>query len=288
VRSFSVPYQERDWEIVDYQLYELPGTGLSFRGPNPGDLRESEYFVCLGAAQTFGCFATRPFPVLLQERLGMPVLNLGYAGAGPEFFFGNGALMAYINRARFAVVQVMSGRSESNSLFDSGGLELLTRRSDGARIGADAAYRELLEDGGEAVVRRVVEETRANWVASCRRLLGDIKVPTLLFWFSKRSPSYGIGYDNLFSMFSSFPQLVDDRMVAQVRPLADDYVECVTQRGIPQRLISRFTGEPVVLSPPRKDLSKEGQTHNLYYPSPEMHEDAADCLGDACSRLAVL
>src|SRR5690606_20333234 len=78
-------YQARDYDIVDYRMYELPGTRLWFRGPMP-DLEAGRYFTCIGAAQTFGCFCSQPFPDLLAQKLGLPSLNLGYGGAGPEFF----------------------------------------------------------------------------------------------------------------------------------------------------------------------------------------------------------
>jgi hypothetical protein len=49
-------YQERDWEIVDYQQYRLKNTEFDIRGPKPESLEKNKYFVCIGAAQTFGCF----------------------------------------------------------------------------------------------------------------------------------------------------------------------------------------------------------------------------------------
>jgi hypothetical protein len=138
-------YQERHWEIVDCQRYPLEGTRLYFRGPAAVLDSPQGYFSCIGAAQTFGCFCTRPFPTLLDRALGLPVLNLGYASADPYFYLKNPPPMKYVRGARFVVIHAMSGRSESNSLFDSGGVELLTRRSEGRPVGAGAAYRELPE-----------------------------------------------------------------------------------------------------------------------------------------------
>ncbi|MDY7006343.1 MAG: DUF6473 family protein [Cyanobacteriota bacterium] len=140
-------YQERDWEIVDYQMYSLQETGKSCRGPQPKTLKPNQYFVCIGAAQTFGCFCKRPYPTLLGGKFNLPELNLGFAGAGPDYFLQEQDLIPYINNARFAVVQVMSGRSESNSefLYSSKDGASLTRRADGVQIGADPAYQELLK-----------------------------------------------------------------------------------------------------------------------------------------------
>ena len=76
-------YQDVHYEVVDYECFILGETGLYFRGPEPNQLEPSKYFVCLGAAQTFGCFCDRPYPLLLQEELGLACLNLGYGGADP-------------------------------------------------------------------------------------------------------------------------------------------------------------------------------------------------------------
>jgi hypothetical protein len=278
-------YQERDHEVIDYELYKLPGTGHRIRGPEPETLAPGEYFTCLGAAQTFGCFCEKPYPALLAESIGLPPLNLGFAGAGPRFFLERQPLLDYINRGRFAIVQVMSARSEDNSFFDTHGLEYLTRRSDGERLGAEPAYRTLIETESQERVEEVVAETRANWIESYTRLLGLIEVPTILFWFSERPPDYQETYAEVWGLFGKFPHMVNRAMVERVRPLADDYAECVSSRGLPQPLVSRFTGEPVSVMH-RADLGGGWNAVNPYYPSPEMQADAYDALVDTCRKFA--
>jgi hypothetical protein len=278
-------YQERDWEIVDYQKYRLTWR-FSARGPAPGRLRPNQYFACVGAAQTFGCFCESPFPALLQQRLNLSALNLGCAGAGPRFFSNQRALMKHINRARFVIVQVMSGRSEDNSLFRSGGLEWLERRSDRVKLSAESAYQQLLEQQDHDAVRRVVGETRANWVQSFKQLLTAIAPPKILFWFSQRHPNYVERFDNPHGLFGEFPQLVNAEMVDAIKPHADAYVECVSSRGMPQPLRSRFTGQPVSVDYTRQGESSNVDAYNSYYPSPEMHMDAAEALLPASRRYA--
>lgn len=290
-------YQERDWEIVDYQSYRLGDTGLTARGPKPEGMEKGNYFACLGAAQTYGCFCEKPYPILLQENLNMPALNLGFAGAGPFFFLKHEKVLEYVNNARFAIVQVMSGRSESNSVFESDGGELLRRRSDGAKIGADAAYQQLLQEktGWRKIlfwkkkhnVEQIVAETRNNWVSNYKRLFEKITVPTILFWFSQRQPDYSERYNHAWSLFGQFPQLVNSAMIEQVRQYCNDYVECVSSRGNPQLLISRFSGKPITIDPAdaRKDLGTgKRETHNTYYPSPEMQVDGATALEPVCRQ----
>ena len=272
-------YQDRDAEIVDYRLADLEGVGVRVRGPVP-QLDDGRYFTCLGAAQTFGALVEEPFPTLLAAGMDLPVLNLGVAGAGPRYFVEDPRLVAHANRGRMAIVQVMSARSEDNERFRSGGLELLTM-SDGSRLGAEPAYRRLIDEESEQTVRMVVDQTRRNWVESYRTLFAMLTVPTILVWFSTRAPRYVPGYDDVHRMFGAFPQLVDDRMVQQIRELADDYVEVVSSRGRPQRLISRFTGLPTFITG-RSDLGSRHLEYNTYYPTPEMHADAAAALAGAC------
>ena len=299
-------YQARDAEVIDYELYRLDGTELWFRGPRDEAAVTAPRVACLGAAQTFGCFAERPYPALLAERLGVPVLNLGYGGAGPRFYLRHPELLERLASADVVVVQVMSGRSESNSRFDSGGLEFLRRRRDGGRVSADAAYAELLYGRRlagapltvpvrvarrvaarvrRASTARVVAETRAAWVDSYRQLLDAIEAPTVLAWISVRQP--GPAGDDLGSparLLGAFPQLVHQPMIDAVRPHADHYVQCVSSRGLPQPLVSRHTGRPTTVDPAhdRPDLGGRVWTHNEYYPSPEMQTDLADLLEPVC------
>lgn len=274
-------YQDRDAEIVDYRLAELDG-GLRVRGPIPR-MDDGTYFTCLGAAQTFGALVERPYPTLVAEAAGLPALNLGVAGAGPRYFVEHPVLIEHVNRGRLAIIQVMSARSEDNDRFRSGGLELLTL-PDGSRLGAEPAYRRLLEEESEATVRAIVDQTRHNWIESYRSLFAMLAVPTVLLWFSTREPAYAPVYETVHGMFGAFPQLVDDRMVAEVRVLADDYVEVVSTRGRPQRLLSRFTGQPVSITG-RSDLGSRHLEYNTYYPTPEMHADASRSLVPVCRAL---
>lgn len=284
-------YAEPDREIVDYQTYCLdrriidPATTspLVLRGPAPSSLATGAYFACIGAAQTFGRFCAKPYPALLQERLRLPALNLGRGGAGPSFFLKTtDALFDYINRSRFAIVQVMSGRSAGSSLFRSDGLGFYHRITDGTPLSADDAFRALLDTGDRSLLQRVVQETRSNWIESYRELLARIAVPTILFWFSVRGPDYREGDGSLPELFGKFPQLVNRSMTAAVRKHSGGYVECISRRGMPQRLLSRFSGQPTTVSDPWGGSWSE----NTYYPTPEMHADAADALARPCQALA--
>ena len=285
----GLAYQERDFEIIDYRMFHDPTTGLWLRGPEPQRLEEGRYIACVGGAQTFGCFCDNPFPRLLQEALNLPVVNYGIGGAGPSFFLQRDSIFSPLNKAACVIVQVMSGRSESNSVFETGGLAYITRRSDGLRMGARAAYQDLLLRKmifGRKGLKRIIAETRGTWVENYRSLIRKIEAPVVLFWFAMREPDYRERYIHVSTLLGGFPHLVNREMLEAVKKEADEYVHYVTDRGMPQRLISRFTGKPSKVDPghPRKDLKGRLWTHNSYYPSPEMHEDAAALLIPECQK----
>lgn len=298
-------YQGRDAAVVDYQPYLFHG--LWFRGPDPGYLPPGDQLTFLGAAQTLGCFTDRPFPCQVGGSLARPIRNLGYPGAGPRFFVEHPALLDEVNRGAAAVIQVMSGRSEDNRMFRSAGLELLERRWDGALLGSNVAYQALVRGYdpvtgrphdprlrrirarlGRRRLRALVHETRRNWVASYEALFAAIHVPTVLLWLSTRPPAYTTRYGGLTGLFGgAYPQLVDEEMLAAVEPLADVAVRVCSSAGMPQPLVGRVDGRPTTIDPGfgRPDLGEAPWTHNRYYPSPAMHDEAADAVAQAVRQV---
>jgi hypothetical protein len=284
-------YQESDWPVVDYQTYCLDERlidpsrerPLFIRGPRPELLEPRRYAVFLGAAQTFGRFCADPFPTLLGRRLGLPIINISHGGAGALFFRLMGeALRPYLANAAFVVVQVMSGRSESNSQFESRGVGHYRRRSNGSWLGCDEAFSELLATSSARTIQSIVVETRSSWAESHRHLLTAFGVPTVLFWFSTRPPDYDETIGSVDGLFGAYPQLVNEAMIRELRRDATGYVACVSRRGLPQPLIDRFTGRRTALSDP---WTAKPWTENWYYPSPEMHRKAADALEQVCRSL---
>jgi len=188
-RNILRGYQERDWKIVDYHAYDLEGIRLQFRGPKPRHLEKGKYIVCVGASQTFGCFCEKPYPALLQERFALTILNLGARGAGPSFFLQHKKLLEYINNAKFVIIQVMSGRSTNNSLFYTigGRGATLIRLSDGAKIRSSPAYQELLQTRTKDYVKKIVAETRQNWVNDIKSFWEKLRCQKFFFGSQKEN-----------------------------------------------------------------------------------------------------
>jgi LPS sulfotransferase NodH len=264
----------------DYQLHSLPELGeREFRGPPVAT--NKPYLAFIGAAQTFGRFVQHPFPTLLAERLELPALNLGVGGAGPRHF-DKPRYLKLLNGAEAVVVQVMSGRSASSSLFDNSATGRLFGSTPLA--GAPVRAEEFLQRAAQTLspqdFARVIEEMRADYVASFIALLEKITSPRILLWLSKRAPDYSEDYANApQGVFGDFPQLVNARMIAEIAARCDAYVECVSSAGLPQPLW-------------RSDRAVDGAglrgdaLVNRYYPSPEMHRQAADLLEGQCRRFA--
>ncbi len=274
-------YQAIDHEVIDYGEVPLPGTNIMIRGPLPEQLETGGFVCAIGAAQTFGRFVEKPYLRLLGEQLGVETLNLGMAGAGPKHYSQRPKALQIVNRAALVVVQVMSGRSVSNSYFENtsaGSLKPHGAPPEVQARHAEIAYTELFDEKGEDFIRSLIEETRNNYVAEYLDLLSRIEVPTLLFWFSTRQPEYTELYRqgierSAGGFLGRFPQLINAAVMDRLRPQADYYAECISARGLPQPTRSRFTGQIVDLG-----VAPRYPGHNNYYPSPEMHEDAAAAL----------
>jgi hypothetical protein len=197
--------------------------------------------------------------------------------------------MRYINEASLVIVQVLSGRSQSNSMFrlTHHGMEG-ERVCDGLRMTAEEFFEELVKTSPESVPL-IVKETRQNYVRDMCRLLQDISPPKILFWFSVRPVEYTEEYTlPVWKLWGAFPQFVNREMIDEIKTYADEYVECVTDRGLPQPLITK-DGKPALVTH-SYNLVKEkvtAESYNRYYPSPEMHEDAAILLEPVCRKLLV-
>jgi hypothetical protein len=69
--------------------------------------------------------------------------------------------------------------------------------------------------------------------------------------------------------------MVNEMMIEAIAPRAAAYVQCISSRGKPHLLKNRMTGEPAMIA---LGNDRQLRDRNLYYPSPEMHEDAAATL----------
>jgi hypothetical protein len=100
---------------LDYAPCHYAGSRLAFRGPERPVT--GRYLACLGGTETYGRFVPRPYPDLLEAELGLPVVNLGCANAGPDVFLAEPAVLALATRAEAVVVQAVGLANLSNAFY---------------------------------------------------------------------------------------------------------------------------------------------------------------------------
>jgi hypothetical protein len=284
-------YSLRDHEIVDYQFYQLPQLpGIGFRGPQlpDGALESGNFFTAIGAAQTVGVYIEKPYPQLLSERIGLPALNLGLGGASPSFYADHPQLLELANRGKFVILQVMTARTQPNSRLESVSVTLLRDVQSGQIDTSEALWTRIMQEQREQLPR-YVEESLASWRDDYARLIAQIKVPVIWFYFAHKPENETTNFDakTVQELYGSFPQFVDMGNVRKVGELCADYAECRSSRNINHELRSRFTGAVVEVDYGDIHPSARGMkfTRNPYYPSAEMHQDAMAALLPAVARI---
>ncbi len=293
-------YQTRDIDIVDYHEFTVPGCDVKFRGPgfDPFAVEQGSFFTCLGAAQTYGCFFEKPYPTLLSEQTGLKPLNLGVGGTGPGFYLQYPALIEAMNRGKFVVLQAMAARHESNSRFEADGyVEFVRDRVKGDSVDSGTAWRRVIDEEFEHAPRYVAE-SRASWVETTRKLVDAITVPVIFFWYSRRQPDYAIDWDAIREqterrargeytghfidgLSGDFPHYVDGPSARAAAAMCDAQAECLSNRGMGAQLHSLSSGkaiEPGEYEGKGPEYQALYTGRNDYYPSAEMHEDAAAAL----------
>lgn len=268
-------YQQRDAHIIDYNTYRF--NSYKLRGPQIDT--NKPYIVCLGAAQAFGPFCEKPFPVLLADKLGMQVFNIGLGGAIPAQFLDR-KFLEVINHSKLAIVQVLSGRCGSNSRYTSVANQLGIMHDDCNVVPPVVFWRYAEKKYRKRLINKLVKETRRDYIYQMLTLIRSVKVSRLLFYISTHKPG-----DLPDSMtMSPFPHFLKRWMLEEMAGFCDEYVECVSNRGMPMKLYDK-NGNPTTVKRPYWNSLLPPIAHNIYYPSPEMHVDAAELLAPACQNI---
>jgi hypothetical protein len=205
-----------------------------------------------------------------------------------------------MNRGRFVVLQCMAARHEANSRFEADGyVEFVKDRFTGESMNSGLAWKRIVDEEPSNALRYVAE-SRLSWIDTSRKLIERLTVPVIFLWFTQRDMAYSFDRtafdrqlkarsegqnDGYFfeALSGEFPHFVDDWTAEAVATMCEGQVNCITSRGIGQPIISQFTGQPIdgvsqEGAEARPDLTGRVDGINRYYPSPEMHEDAAAAL----------
>lgn len=221
---------------LNYFPCKYGGSKLTFRGPVQST--QGDYLVALGGTETFGKYVEMPYPQLLERALRMPVINLGCMNAGPELFSNEPEILGIAATARACVVQVLGAQNMSNRFYS------VHRRRNDRFLVATPLLRGMfpsvdftefnftrhmltaLQSASPDRFEVVAEELRAGWVLHMRRLLSQLRLPTLLLWMSDAAP---LEPQQRSKILCNTP-LVDTEMIKAVRPLATSYLEVVSRQ----------------------------------------------------------
>jgi LPS sulfotransferase NodH len=265
-------YQSNDGHFINYDYKLCAEVDEFVRAPLP-DLNKP-FFTCLGAAQTLGRFAKEPYPELLSNKLGMQSLNLGRGGVGPEYYLQRPKLLEVVNKSEFVILQVMSGRSVSNSLFkDKGGLNHFKSNLFEGRQLSGKLWKDIFENKSREEFQSILIEQRGVWLDKMMALIKQINRPIVLLYYSHFKPPQKLVFDS-FDQLWKFPQLIDKTLIDVVKAKTDAYFEYFSNIGMPQKLV----GEEGSTASVKMGINDNTTNLNRYYPSPEMHAELAEKL----------
>ena len=216
---------------LDYFACRYGDARVKFRGPKrPTD---GDYIAFLGGTETYGRFIPRPYPSLVEERLGIPCVNFGWLNAGPDAFLHDQSVIEIAQRARAVVIQVPGAEKLSNRYY-----AVHPRRND-RFLEASGMMRKVFPTADftefhfvRHMLRRLSEvdpirfailvaELQQAWVARMGALLRQFEVPVLLHWFSDNPLPEQAGSEH-----TGRPMFVGRDMIDAIAPRPVDVIDC--------------------------------------------------------------
>ncbi len=206
---------------LDYLPCRYGTSKVLFRGPRKS--LKKPYLAFFGGTETYGKFVIKPFPELVEEKIGLPCVNLGCTNAGVEVFASDPQLTEIGAGAAVTVLQVLSAQNMSNRFYSvhprrndrflkpSVLLEAIFRDVDFAEFNFNKHMLTHLNEVSPERFRSVREELQSAWVARMHHLLGRIPGKTVLLWFGAVDP------DNRDTAMRCDPWFITREMIEMLR-----------------------------------------------------------------------
>ena len=218
---------------LDYAPCHYGDSRLVFRGP--ARLLRGDYVAFLGGTETYGKFLAAPYPVLVEDALGLPAANFGQINAGVDVYLNDPGVTAAAANAAVAVVQVMGANNMSNRFYT-----VHPRRNDRflrASATMQAVFRDVdftefhftrhmlgaLAASAPDRFRLIIEEVQQAWVARMELLLSRIGPRAVLLWFADHAPEEKVD----FCQTQNDPFAVERWMIERLRPRVAAVIEAV-------------------------------------------------------------
>ncbi len=260
---------------LDYFPCRYGASRLLFRGPRRS--LDRPYLAFLGGTETYGKYVPDPYPDLIEDETGLAAVNLACVNAGLDVYLAEPEVLQVAHGAAAVVVQIVGAGNLSNRYYS-----VHPRRNDrfiAASPLLKALYREVdftdfnftrhmllsLRAASRDRFEVLADELRLTWVARMKELLTALPARTVLLWLADHHPAARADQSGM----ALNPVLVDEDMLAQVRPRAAAYVEVA--RG-PEARISGLAGMafPALEAPSAARL-----------PGPDVHRRVAKILMQA-------
>lgn len=294
----DLPAFDYKHEILDVNLLTKNKKDIQLlRGPLPSkdDLESGNYFVTIGSAHTFGRFSNKPYGQYISEEINIPYLNAGVSDASPSLFC-RPEWLKYINNAKFAIIQMMSGRTGDNHVFYGGGVA--TRKDSGASKRITKILSLILQRKGGEFVKKLLKQSRNNFVKQYLELKKQIKVPTIHLWHSVRFPEAieNLNETNISTeqdiirliannFTNQFPHLINQQMIK--RMIGDDILlKYISSKGFPQFFYDKNNNRTTLFAKSH-NINKiiTEWSYNIYYPPEIQHEEVSQLLIPLINRL---
>ena len=263
-------FEYQGGDALNYYPCRYGQSKLLFRGPAKS--LNGDFVAAIGGTETYGKFVARPWPDLVQERLGLPVANFGHMNAGVDVFAAESEVIEAAQRARVTVIQLMGAQNMTNGFY-----AVHPRRND-RFVRASNRMREMFPDvdfaqfnftrhmlgalKARSLVKYdgVVQDLRQTWLASMKALLAKLPGRKALLWIGDyHSP---VARDPL----GPDPLYISSRMVDQLRPLVDEVVQ------VQPTIMARSTGTVGMCFGPLEEPTA------VQMPGPLVHEEVAEAL----------
>lgn len=265
---------------LDYLPCRYGTSKLLFRGPRRK--LDHPYLAFLGGTETYGRFIRRPFPAVVEDKIGLPCVNFGCLNAGLDVFAYDPYVPAAAAKAKITVIQVMGAQNMTNRYYS-----VHPRRNDrfvAPTVLLKSIFREV--DFSEfhfnkhmlTALRKVSvdrfkviqDELQSAWITRMQLLLGQMEGDAVLLWFADNSPAQG----SLFhTALGSDPLFITDDMIDQVAPHVAKVVKVV-----PSPLARHEGTEGMQFAPFEAHIAEK-------LPGVRAHMEVATALSDAINDL---
>ena len=262
---------------LDYFPCRYGKSKLLFRGPRR---HLSEPFcAAMGGSETYGKFVAEPWPMLLEDRLGFPIVNFGYLNAGIDVFLSEPQLTDMTRMARVSVVQMLGAVNMSNRFY-----AVHPRRNDRflrasnlmRSVFSEIDFTEFnftrhmlgaLQERAPDRFEALAAELRTAWVARMTQLMARLEGPKVLLMLGDyHLPGHGdpLGLE---------PLLITSEMVERIRTLADAVVR------VDPSLTARSAGTVGM------HFAALEEPAAAIMPGPLVHQEIAEALAPVVSKM---